>query len=141
MNIDVLDAVAAHFKSRPVLVASFHGGELYLGEAPERATYPYAVQLLIGETPQDTTEPYQAVLAQVQIGVYHASASRARASARLILDAYEKATLTVGGSTYGSCRRTDSAITRLAGYGPGGLDAWIASHDFEIQYHRYVGED
>lgn len=134
MSVDVIKGLAAYFATRPELVAAFHGGKLYYAEAPERSTYPYATQLLISEIPQDTSTTLQTARAQVQIGAYHASAERAADAALLLHDAYQDAEFDAGVATVGTCKYTNRALTKLEGYGPSGLDAWLASYDFEIHF-------
>lgn len=140
MNIDVVDAIETYFRSQSALTEAFHGGQLYNVEAPERATFPYATHMLISEIPADTTTDLQLITAQVQIGVYHSSAKLARTAGRLITDAFDKASFIVGSDQVDHCLRVGGSLTKLEGYGPNGTDAWLASFDYEILFHRLIGQ-
>lgn len=140
MNIDVMDAIEAYFKTQASLTSLFHGAQIYNVEAPERATYPYATHMLISEIPADTTTDLQLITAQVQIGVYHSSAKLARTAGRAITEAFDKASFLVGSDQVDHCLRVGGSLNKLEGFGPNGTDAWLASFDYEILFHRLLGQ-
>ena len=122
------------FAAQVGLVAAVYGGAMYLVEAPQGTTLPYAEYFEVSDTWDQTTGPYVGHTS-IQVSCYASDPDAAKALGIQFASAFHKATLpSINGVPVAHCLRTGGLLTKADGKGPGGKDCWVQTNDFDIMY-------
>lgn len=131
----MIAALVDYWATQPNLMASSSDGKLWLDEAPESVSLPYATIELHQDQPYAFTTKFPIYRAIVSIKA-HANLAQAasRAITTAVVPGLVLAPLIINGVSVLHVLPDESGIEISPNRGPRGQDAWTASKRFEVLY-------